>query len=575
MSIKQLLLICFSCFFLFGFSQKKTWFDKDFRNSKWPKLEYYSHYDIYPLDELGDKNATNLEREAYAEELIKEILSEKIVVAVTVKSQSVAETTGASYSNIFRKTSQSETSITFPGLQIKKQKKGKSLHIFIYVKKDELQDFATARFGTWVDRLNAELVACRALKNEGAYQAALEKANQINSDKQVVDQLSTLLEAMKTEIHRQAYNNLNAEISYLMGALKERVDPEEQYYNQKIAAQGIIGNTVEKLEEKKNLLEQCKKIAPDLAIQDGLNEILIMTNNQLFNLYCLEAVRSEEANQWSDAIELYEKAKDIDARKKIEELNITPFRKILECKKAYNKHLTELGDQEYRAKNFLEAKAFFIEAKAVIQTLQNNTRLLIKINRDINRCNKKLGVSKAEKAKDNDVDFNSPNRFMLRPSAGTSSNLTSYNLDFDKTGIPPKAFSLSGMLGYRFNLPDEKIILDNGTMDRSKGNVFGVFVQKGNDYFDENQSRSFWELEAGLVWYEFFRLSFGAGYLQIDDISDISFNNIDYYIGTCGVSLHLGQLFIEPSISYLYHQQIEMEDKIRLNLSAGIRLLLF
>ena len=217
----------------FSFSQKKDWFEKDFRESNWPKTEYFKKYSVFSLEDLGDDKSSYQQKENFAKELIKEELSKEIIITVNVTDVSVDQTIDGNYSNIFQKISKSETNITFPGLKIKKQKKGRSLHVLIYTKKKDLKDFAKNRFEIWVERLTSELVACKKLSNSWAKKEALERAKQIESDKKIVDNMSALLESLKVDVNRKDYNKLCQDLSYEIGILEESVSKAEQYHQQK------------------------------------------------------------------------------------------------------------------------------------------------------------------------------------------------------------------------------------------------------------------------------------------------------------------------------------------------------
>ena len=580
--IKNLFIVFLLSSIFVSYSQKKDWFDKDYRESNWPKSEYYQKYSFYEIEELGDENSTYLEKENYAIDFIKQELSNKILVEVKVTQISVEETIDAKLSSIFKKISKSESDITFPGLKVKKQKKGKYLHVFIYIKKDDLKEFAKSRFETWVSTLKGQLDACRNLKKSGVYQQALEMANQIYDDKKVLDKLSNLLLALTVSVDRTQFDKIQSDLSFLKGYLEDKVQVTSQYHHLKNQAENIIGNNISELEKKQDLLENCKNIAPDLAKQDGISEMLELTKDNLFNLYCIEASNSEELKKWEQAILFYEKANNIDPTKKINNTNETPIKLLIQCKEKFQEDLTELGKKEYKAKNFEEAKDYFEQAKEIIKTLNDNSKDLDKINKEINRCNKKISNS-SDIYKNNNTNNQkskiekTPARILIRLSGGWNSYLQDWeSFNFDELDFNSQARHVSAFLGYRFNLPDEVRISNRGRYDRSKGNAFGVFFKNGHDYFWDDSFRSFYEFEIGLMWREILRLSIGPGFVN-QDLEDITLNDIPYYVGTLGLSVNLGQFFIAPSVSYLSKEQatITGDDKIRVNIALGFRLLLF
>jgi len=573
--MKYKILFFFIIVFSFsGFSQKQKWFEKEHREKKWPKKEYYKVYRVFSFDELGGKSESNLIKISRAEELIKEDLSSKILVEVNVEMQSSTQKVNGKFNHIFRKTSTSETSISFSGLQIKKQERGKNLHILILIKKNDLKEFAKNRFKTWVTSLQSELNACRSLKDSKVYQEALERANQISDDKKVLDRISNLLLALSVPVDRSQFEEIKEELSFLTGFLEDKVKGINNYHQQKLQAENIIGNTLSELEQKQDLLENCKNIAPDLAKQDGISEMLELTKADLFNLYCIEASNSEELKKWEKAILFYEKAKNIDPTKKINNTNETPFNRLIKCKEKFQKDLTELGKQEYKAKNFVAAKNYFEEAKEIIKTLNDNSKTLQNINKEINRCNNKISTPTK---KDNPSVQKTPARILLRLNGGLNSYLQDWEaFKFNQLSFHSKARHISGFLGYRFNLRDEVRISKRGKYDRSKGNAVGVFFKSGDDYFWDDSYRTFIEFEIGILWKEIFRLSIGPGFVQ-EDFENITLNDVPYYVATAGLSINFGQFFIAPSLSYLSKEQatITGDDKIRTNLSLGFRILFF
>ena len=563
------------------FAQKKDWFEKDYRESNWPKTEYFKKYSVFSLEDLGDKNSSYQQKENFATELIKEELSKEIIITVNVTDLSVEQTIDGDFSNIFQKISKSETNITFPGLKIKKQKKGKSLHVFIYTKKNNLKDFAKNRFEIWVERLSSELVACKKLSNSWAKKEALERAKQIESDKKIVDNMSALLESLKVDVNRKNYNKLTQDLSYEIGILEDSVSKEEQYHQQKKEAENLIGNNLTDLQNKEILLKKCIEIAPDLAKEDGLNQILVLTQSNLFDLYCIEAEMQTKLKNWNKAINFYELAIQIDATKKINKSNQTPFEKLINCKRQQSEDLESLALQELKIKNFIKAKQYFEEAKDIIITLENNKKQLEKVNKNIRFCDKKINTSSNRKSNTKEINSSEkiPAKILIRVSGGLNSYMQNWeSFKFNEISFHPKALNISGFLGYRFNLRDEVRISNRGKYDRSKGNALGLFVTSGNDYFSalNDSYRSFTEIEAGILWKEIFRLSLGAGWIG-KDINNITLEDIPYYVATASLSINFGQAFISPSLSYLSKQQatITGDDKIRSNLSIGFRIMLF
>ena len=165
----------------------------------------------------------------------------------------------------------------------------------------------------------------------------------------------------------------------------------------------------------------------------------------------------------------------------------------------------------------------------------------------------------------------SPNRIVLRIGAGLFANYT-YDIDkFDETTLHKKFdldnFTYSGMLGYRSGFNSDNYRFSSTGRDMNRGNVVALFYQGGsidaegllglnkdqmklfisslNELDDPNFNVKFSELQVGVVWREFLRISGGRGSITpIEDITIDNFNseNMDYLLFTTGVNLRFGRL---------------------------------
>jgi len=159
---------------------------------------------------------------------------------------------------------------------------------------------------------------------------------------------------------------------------------------------------------------------------------------------------------------------------------------------------------------------------------------------------------------------NSPNRIVLNLGGGVFSN---YTYDWDPTQETfmdnPKFhmgnITYSGMLGYRSGFNSNNYKFSSMGRDKNRGNVFAVFYQGGSIdaeglsgldkeemiIFIENLTDPvrFTELQVGIVWREFLRISGGKGSVRpIENLDDLILDNIDYTIFTTGVNLRFQRL---------------------------------
>ena len=158
----------------------------------------------------------------------------------------------------------------------------------------------------------------------------------------------------------------------------------------------------------------------------------------------------------------------------------------------------------------------------------------------------------------------SPNRIILQLGGGVFSN---YTYDWDptqETFMDDPKFHMgnvtySGMLGYRSGFNSDNYRFSSTGRDKNRGNLFAVFYQGGSidaeglsgldkeemKIFVENLTDpvQFTELQVGVVWREFLRISGGKGSVRpIENIEDLNLENVDYTLFTTGVNLRFGRL---------------------------------
>ena len=159
----------------------------------------------------------------------------------------------------------------------------------------------------------------------------------------------------------------------------------------------------------------------------------------------------------------------------------------------------------------------------------------------------------------------SPNRIVLSIGAGVFSNYT-YDIDpttntfIDNPKFRMDNFTYSGMLGYRSGFNSDNYKFSSTGRDMNRGNVVALFYQSGTlnniglGELDKNEKKifierlgqdvRFTELQVGVVWREFLRISGGKGTVStlktLEDYTDLE--NVNYHLFTVGVNLRFGRL---------------------------------
>ena len=189
----------------------------------------------------------------------------------------------------------------------------------------------------------------------------------------------------------------------------------------------------------------------------------------------------------------------------------------------------------------------------------------------------------------------SPNRIILKLGGGVFSN---YTYDWDptlKTFVDNPKFHMdniiySGMLGYRSGFNSSSYRFSSTGRDMNRGNVFAVFYQGGSINssglagLDKNEMKGlfevpnlehfnnpnfnvrFTELQVGVVWREFLRISGGRGSVNpIENevfklIDNFDSKEFDYILFTTGVNLRFGRL--APTLNWTLMSADQFETTI-------------
>ena len=167
-----------------------------------------------------------------------------------------------------------------------------------------------------------------------------------------------------------------------------------------------------------------------------------------------------------------------------------------------------------------------------------------------------------------DLRKNSPNRVILRIGSGLFANYT-YTLPGNPDFLKDKTFKMdnitySGMIGLRSGFNTDNYRFSSTGRDKMRGNVVGLFYQTGTlnnvglgdlEKVDKkifinslDESVQFSELQVGVIWREFLRISGGKGTVKTVKSAGEILDNVDYNILTAGVNLRFGRL--SPTLNY-------------------------
>ena len=168
-----------------------------------------------------------------------------------------------------------------------------------------------------------------------------------------------------------------------------------------------------------------------------------------------------------------------------------------------------------------------------------------------------------------DLRKKSPNRILLRVGSGLFANYTYDVNPNDLNFIKDKEFKIdnitySGMIGLRSGFNTNNYRFSSTGRDKMRGNVVGVFYQTGTlnnvglgDLAKDHKKIfinsldeivQFSELQVGVIWQEFLRISGGKGTVKAVKSVDEILDNVDYLILTAGVNLRFGRL--SPTLNY-------------------------
>ena len=277
-----------------------------------------------------------------------------------------------------------------------------------------------------------------------------------------------------------------------------------------------------------------------------------MVSDELFKIYCQKALNFEEENKLHDAVNFYNKARNLFPGRDVINKQGTTTERIIICQDKLIDILISQGIEEFEDNPSI-ALGKFNDAKSLITSMSRNDRIK-EINKLVKKAEKE--VKKRKNKEDRELRRGrvktqrdkSPHRILFSVGGGFQNEYTDHsdifsnpiNVDIDK-------WHISSTLGYRLNLPTE-IITSKSGFEKSKGNVLAIFYKQGNtltNYTDGSgeTKTAFSEFEFGYIFKERIRVSLGKGNRSFSDNSE-PLPPSSYNCATASWYMHFGRLSV-------------------------------
>ena len=577
---KSLFLLCIIVCSTFLTAQKADWFNPEYRKIQWPDSIYYYSY------------AESLVSKKEARKSAEEELSKKISTEISVISTSTSSTINAELTNIFNEISKSETQSSISGLkeEYTVTLRKKRHHILLYIKKDDLRNTTRDKYKSIAESLNSEISACQEIYKSRNYKQAKIKADWIDKIKIKLERLKNMLDALGEKTYNaQLYHDIVSNFEPLYANIKKYIQNTEDYrYNKDQGDLHYNSNTDSLLVLSLSYFNKAKRIDPNQAKLDGLPTLILDVKDRLYNIYCMKALNAELEKKYVIAVNHYKKARNIFQDREVKGLKETTTQKIIQCQNLHidvliDKASSEMKDSPFSSKRLLE------EAKE-LSDIVAETQKMKEINKLIDKCQDRIDKIKSkQERKDRREELirlrkKSPHRFVWRIGAGLHTVEKDYSYIYDESINTNKDnWNLSGLFGYRVNLPDEIQVSKTG-LETSKANVIGIFYNTGNVHTyripkssdivvnESFISSKFQEFEIGFINKEWLRISAGYGSRKNSDLPEDILKN--YFIATGGLIFHFGRVSSEITVSYLLNDNLEPQHA-RFNAALGIRYYFF
>jgi hypothetical protein len=553
------------------FAQTEDWFELENRKKNYPDSIYFSQY---------SEGLTKKEALAFAKtELAKSISSE-----ITVSSSSLSKTENALLNDVFLESSTSKSSVTFAGLEEKHTLKKRTHYVFIYIEKAKLKLLTKSKYDDLLSSIKAEVNACQIMYDNQSYTEAKSSGDQISISVAKLKSLRSLLTTFSIDFDAEEINTLIEIFTPLYAKIKEEISNEENYkYNKEQGDLKALSINYLDKEEAITAYKKSENINPERSLEDGIPTKIKMVSDELFKIYCQKALNFEEENKLHDAVNFYNKARNLFPGRDVINKQGTTTERIIICQDKLIDILISQGIEEFEDNTSI-ALGKFNDAKSLITSMSRNDRIK-EINKLVKKAEKE--VKKRKNKEDRELRRGrvktqrdkSPHRILFSVGGGFQNEYTDHsdifsnpiNVDIDK-------WHISSTLGYRLNLPTE-IITSKSGFEKSKGNVLAVFYKQGNtltNYIDgSGQTKTaFSEFEFGYIFKERIRVSLGKGNRSFSANNSELLPPSSYNCATASWYMHFGRLSVEPSITYLLNEKLAFE-QAKFNASFSLRFYLY
>ena len=536
----NILLLIFTTQLLYS----QEWHKQEYRELNFPSSIYYTQYIEYEYNKAKSKS----NNKSFVLDIAKVELSKKIISEVQGESNLSTIRKGAVYNSIFNSNSKISTSATFVDLQVLESiNKKKSIHILIYIKKNDFKILTKSRYEDLLNSIIGEVNACNQMYSDKSFTEAKVQGDFIELEIKKLKRLKNLLSVFNIDYDPIRHNSIIETFQPLYAKIKKHISDEQNYrYNKE---QGDL------------------KALSNISVE-------------LFKIYCQKALNYEQESKYYDAVNFYDKARNLFSGRKVVNEKETTTDRIIICQDKLIDILISQGVEEFDD-NPNTALTNFKKAKDLITSMNRNDRIK-EINKLLKKAKKEIKKRKnkeektSRKGRVKTIRGKSPHRVLFSIGGGFQNEYTNPNDIFSNAiKVDVDKWHISTTLGYRLNLPTEMTTSKTG-FEKTKGNVLALFYKQGNtetNFEDNNFQSNFREIEFGYIFKERIRVSLGKGNrsIHVDYIDQLPSN---YNCATGSWYMHFGRLSVETSVTYLLDEKFALE-KAKLNANFSLRFYLY
>ena len=552
------------------FAQKEEWFELEYRKEHYPSSIYFSQY----------SEGVNKKEALY---FAKTELSKSISSEINVSSSSISTTKNALLNDVFVEKSSSESSVTFSGLEEKVAytKRKKLCHVFIYIEKEKLKLLTKSKYDDLLNSIIGEVNACNQMYSDKSFTEAKVQGDFIELEIKKIKRLKNLLSVFNIDYDPIRHNSIIETFQPLYAKIKKHISDEQNYrYNKEQGDLKALSNNYLELEQAIISYKKSERINSKLALEDRIPDKITNISVELFKIYCQKALNYEQESKYYDAVNFYDKARNLFSGRKVVNEKETTTDRIIICQDKLIDILISQGVEEFDD-NPNTALTNFKKAKDLITSMNRNDRIK-EINKLLKKAKKEIKKRKnkeektSRKGRVKTIRGKSPHRVLFSIGGGFQNEYTNPNDIFSNAiKVDVDKWHISTTLGYRLNLPTEMTTSKTG-FEKTKGNVLALFYKQGNtetNFEDNNFQSNFREIEFGYIFKERIRVSLGKGNrsIHMDYIDQLPSN---YNCATGSWYMHFGRLSVETSVTYLLDEKFALE-KAKLNANFSLRFYLY